>query len=408
MWITREIEATLREVAATRPAVVVTGCRQTGKTSLLTHSFPEHRYVSLDVPTVAGDAETSGAEFLRRHSPPVIVDEVQYAPSLLRHVKADIDAHRDASGRFLITGSQKFPLMQGVTESLAGRGSVLTLHTLSAREFEAWSGEALAAATLLEWMQRGGYPELQARGLDAERFYSDYLATYLERDVRSVLGVRSLRDFDRFMRLCAARTGQLVSYSSLAADLGISPNTVRSWLSVLDASNVVFLLEPYFENLGKRLVKTPKLYFLDTGLCCFLIGARSPRDLAGSPLLGAVFETHVLGQLVRHFANAGRRPDLYFYRDHHGREVDFLIPSAGRFALIECKWSESPSPTQRGFLELESLVGTERILSETIVTPLRGLRPLAGRVDIADSVSLAFLAADRASREVPGPPLAGL
>jgi hypothetical protein len=394
MWIPREIEATLREAAATRPAVVVTGCRQTGKTSLLTRGFAGHRYVSLDVPTVAEDAELSGAVFLQRHPPPVILDEVQYAPALLRHVKADIDAHRNEHGRFLITGSQKFQLMRGVTESLAGRSSVLTLHSLSAREFAAWSGESLAGPSLLEWIQRGGYPELHSRGLDVERFYSDYLATYLERDVRSVLGVRSLRDFDRFMRLCATRTGQLVSFSSLATDLGISPNTVRSWLSVLDASNVVLLLEPYFENLGKRIVKTPKLYFMDTGLCCYLLGARTPHDLANSPMLGAMFETHALGQIVRHFANRGRRPDLYFYRDHYGREVDFLIPSAGRFSLIECKWTESPSPTQRGFAELESRVGKERIVAKTIVTPVRGSRALPGGVRAADSVSLEFLAVE--------------
>lgn len=237
----------------------------------------------------------------------------------------------------------------------------------------------------------GGYPELHSRGLGAERFYGDYLATYLERDVRSILGVRSLRDFDRFMRLCAARTGQLVSYSSLATDLGVSPNTVKSWLSVLNASNVVFLLEPYFENLGKRIVKTPKLYFLDTGLCSYLLGARTSEDLVRSPMLGAIFETHVLGQIVRHFANQGRRREIYFYRYHHGREVDFLIPSAGRFALIECKWAESPRSTHRGFAELESLVGTDRIISQTIVTPERGMRKASEKVAIADSVALEFL-----------------
>lgn len=396
MWIKREIESTLREASETRPAVVVTGCRQTGKTSLLTRAFPDHRYVSLDVPVVGEEAETSGGEFLRRHSPPVIIDEVQYAPTLLRHIKSDIDAHRGEAGRFLITGSQKFPLMAGVSESLAGRSSVLTLHTLSAREFQAWSGETIDGAALLEWIRRGGYPELHACDLDTQRFYSDYLATYLERDVRSVLGVRSLRDFDRFMRLCASRTAQLVSFSSLATDLGVSPNTVRSWLSVLDASNVVYLLEPYFENLGKRIVKSPKLYFLDTGLCCFLLGARAPRDVSNSPLLGALFETHVLGQIVRHFANLGRRPDLYFYRDHHGREVDFVIPSAGRFKLIECKWTESPSAAQRGFAEIESLAGTSRIISKTVVTPLRGARPLSEGVRAADSVGLDFLADDPA------------
>jgi len=391
VWIPRELEATLSETAGTRPAVVLTGCRQAGKTSLLVRTFTDHRYVALDVPTVAEEAEHSGTDFLRRHRPPVIIDEVQYAPALLRHVKADIDSHREDNGRFLITGSQDFSLMAGVTESLAGRSAVLTLHSLSAREYEAWSGTTLDRESLVEWILRGGYPELRSRDLDAERFFGDYLATYLERDVRSILGVRSLRDFDRFMRLCAARTGQLVSLSSLAVDLGVSPNTVKSWLSVLDASNVILLLEPYFENLGKRIVKRPKLYFLDTGLCSYLLGARTQEDLLRSPMLGALFETHVLGQIVRHFANQGRRRDLYFYRDKNGREVDFLIPSAGRFALIECKWAEAPDSGHRGFAELESLVGQERIISKTIVTPERGSRRAVSGVMIADSIGLGFL-----------------
>ena len=391
MWIPRELDATVRQAADSRPAVVLSGCRQAGKTSLLVKTFSDHRYVSLDVPMVAEEAEHSGGDFLKRHEPPVIIDEVQYAPTLLRHVKADIDLHREENGRFLITGSQDFSLMEGVTESLAGRSSVLTLHSLSAREYEAWSGTSLDRAALVEWMLKGGYPELHSRGLDAERFFSDYLATYLERDVRSVLGVRSLRDFDRFMRLCAARTGQLVSYAALATDLGVSPNTVKSWLSVLESSKIVVLLEPYFENLGKRIVKTPKLYFLDTGLASYLLGARTPDDLLRSPMLGALFETHVLGQIVRHFANQGRRHEIYFYRDHHGHEVDFLIPSAGRFALVECKWAESPGVTSRGFAELEALVGPDRIVSQTIVTPDRGSRRTSKIVTIADSVSLAFL-----------------
>ncbi|MCD4751199.1 MAG: ATP-binding protein [Thermoanaerobaculales bacterium] len=391
MWIPREIEKVLLEFAGKRPAVVLTGCRQAGKTSLLTRIFPDHGYVSLDLPVVAEEAEFSGQSFLARHPPPIIVDEVQYAPALLRYLKVDIDQHREDFGRYLITGSQKFPLMEGVTESLAGRASIINLHSLSAREFEAWSGATLERDDLVRWMFQGGYPELHRRDLDPERFYGDYVATYLERDVRSVLNVRSLRDFDRFMRLCAVRTGQLVSYHSLATDLGLSPNTVKSWLSVLEASNIVVLLEPYFENLGKRIIKTPKLFFLDTGLCCFLLGARNEGDLAASPHLGSIFETHVLGQLIRHFANRGRRPNIYFYRDHQGREVDFLIPSAGRFSLIECKWSETPAGRQRGFAELESLVGPDRILSKTVVSSLRGHRRLPNGVNVSDSIALEFL-----------------
>jgi predicted AAA+ superfamily ATPase len=303
MWIPRELDSTLKKAADSRPAVVLTGCRQAGKTSLLVKAFSDHGYVSLDVPIVAEEAEHSGGDFLKRHRPPVILDEIQYAPTLLRHVKADIDLHREETGRFLITGSQDFSLMEGVTESLAGRSSVLTLHSVSAREYEAWSGKTLDRVALPEWMLRGGYPEVHSRDLDAERFFSDYLATYLERDVRSILGVRSLRDFDRFMRLCAARTGQL----------------------------------------------------------------------------------------VRHFANQGLRREIYFYRDHHGHEVDFLIPSAGRFALMECKWAESPGANQRGFSELETLVGHDRILSQTIITPDRGSRRASETVTIADSISLGFL-----------------
>jgi predicted AAA+ superfamily ATPase len=394
MWIKRDIQPSLARIGRTRPAVLVTGSRQAGKTSLLREVFPDHRYVSLDVPMLAEQAEHSGLGFLKEHPPPVILDEVQYAPALLRFIKADIDQHREDSGRFLLTGSQKFGLMQGVGESLAGRVAVIELHSLSAHEYEAWTGDPVDGDRLLEWIVAGGYPEVHARKLDPERFYADYLVTYLERDLRAALQVRSLRDFDRFMRLCAARTGQLLSMNQLASDVGVSPPTIKSWLSVLEASSVVCLLEPYFENLGKRIVKTPKLYFLDTGLACYLAGVHSARDLQRSGLLGALFETHVLGQIVRLFANQGRRPPLYFYRDHQGHEIDFLLPRAGRFQLIECKWAERPAARQPGFTEFAKLVGPERIESATIITSLRGQRDLGNGVRVADSLDLAFLQAD--------------
>lgn len=391
MWIDREISQTIQNLSASRPAVILTGARQSGKTSLLRRVFPDLPYVSLDIPTVAEQAEQSGEAFLRQHPPPLILDEVQYAPALFRHIKADIDQHREQCGRFLLTGSQKYSFMQGVTESLAGRVSVIELHSLAAREFEAWSEEPLQGEALLRWIFAGGYPELRARGLDEERFYADYLVTYLERDVRSVLNVRSLRDFDRFMRLCAARTGQLLSMNSFASDLSLSPNTVKSWLSVLEAANIICLLQPYYENLGKRVVKTPKLYFLDTGLACSLMGMRVAADLAGSAHLGALFETHVLGQIIRHYANRGRRPEVYFYRDHHGREVDFLLRRGDQLHLVECKWAEMPTSATRGFAELEALVGPERIGSRTVVTSGSQPRVLASGVQIMDAVAFDFL-----------------
>ncbi|MDJ0764723.1 MAG: ATP-binding protein [Myxococcota bacterium] len=391
MWIERAIAKTLVDLAHKRPCLVLSGYRQSGKTSLLIKTFETYRYVSLDLPTTAEEAESNGNDFIARNNPPVIIDEIQYAPKLLRYVKADIDANRDDNGRFLITGSQKFHLMERITESLAGRASILELHSLSASEYQRHRGRAFDRDDVANWMIKGGYPEIWSRDLLPARFFSDYLATYLERDVRSVLGVRNLRSFDRFLRLCAARTGQLVSYNAIAGDLGISANTVKSWMSVLEASNVIGLLEPYFENLGKRIVKTPKLYFMDTGLVCFLTGIRNESDLLASPLLGAIFETHVYGQMVRHFTNQGVRPPLYFYRDRNAREVDFLIPHGRRFEIMECKWSSDPSQNQKGFEEITKLVGEERIISRTVITPHGPKRKKPNGVVVAGSVDMDFL-----------------
>jgi uncharacterized protein len=374
MWISRDIERTVADIAATRPAVILTGARQAGKTSLLRKVFPRAQYVSLDLPLLAEEAEESGRQFLGSRATPLIVDEVQHAPKLLRYLKQEIDSRREETGLFFLTGSQKFSLMQGVTESLAGRVAVVELHSLSVAEIERFHGQPADQRRLLEWMLKGGYPELHVRDLDPERFYSDYVATYLERDVRQALQVRSLRDFDRFLRLAATRTGQLLSMNSFAAELGLSPNTVKSWLSVLVASGTVHLLEPFYRNLGKRIVKSPKLYFLDTGLACFLTGIRTVSALQDSALLGAMFETLVLGQMIRRLANAGRRPNLYFYRDHHGNEVDFLIPQGERVRLFESKWSESGRAGTRGFVEVTRLLGEKNIQSRSIVTPVRGSR----------------------------------
>ncbi len=385
MWIDREIISLAGRVQLERPAILLTGSRQVGKTSLLEHAFPAYGYVSLDLPAVAEQADSSGSDFLRRYPPPVIIDEVQYAPGLFRYLKAEIEQHQDSHGQFLLTGSQKFTLMEKVTESLAGRVAVIEMFSLSLREIERFTGEPISRDRLCEWMFRGGYPELVAKGLDPRRFYADYVATYLERDVRQALAVRNLRDFDRFLRLCAVRTGQLLSMNSLAADVGVAVNTIKGWLSVLEASGVVMLVEPYYRNLGKRLVKTPKLYFADTGLACFLAGIDSPQTLRASAMLGALFETLALGQLVRHYANRGDPTRIYFYRDHQGNEVDFVIPVGEKLHLFECKWAETPDPQPRGFVTLAKLLPEGHILSRTLLTPDRGQREVAG-VSIRDCV----------------------
>lgn len=322
------------------PALVVTGGRQTGKTTLLRHLFPAASFASLDLPSAAWQADERSEEFLRSYQEPVILDEVQYAPGLFRHLKVAIDARRSERGRFLMTGSQKFALMHALSESLAGRCAVLELDTLASTEIlAAYSGEEKILAEEILW--RGGFPELwRDREVEPRLFYSSYVATYLERDVRLALRVGSLRDFERFVRACALRSGQLLNLTELARDVGIATTTARDWLSVLEASSQVVLLEPYFNNPTRRLIKTPKLYFRDTGLLCFLLGLENPASLAASPLSGAVWETFVLGQILRARAATGSAGQIFFWRDSHGTEVDFLIEQNARVRLVEAKWTE--------------------------------------------------------------------
>lgn len=364
MWIDRRLSDQVLAAARQFPALVVTGGRQTGKTTLLRHLFPTASFASLDLPSAAYQAEERGEEFLRGHTEPVILDEVQYAPALFRHLKVAIDARRAGRGRFLMTGSQKFALMQSLSESLAGRCAVLELDTLASTEILAAFPDAAIAAEELLW--RGGFPELwRDREVEPRLFYSSYTATYLERDVRLALRVGSLRDFERFLRACALRSGQLLNVTELARDVGIAATTARDWLSVLEASSQVMLLEPYFNNPTRRLIKTPKLYFRDTGLLCFLLAVESPAALAASPLLGAVWETFVLGQILRARASAGSAAQVFFWRDAHGVEVDFVIEQNGRVRLIEAKWAELVAEPRalRSLLAVRDLFG-ERAAAE--------------------------------------------
>ena len=294
MWISRDIEPRLRRSARTRPVVVLTGARQTGKTSTLLRLFPKLGFVSLDLPTEAEQAEKEPQNFLRRHPSPTIIDEVQYAPGLFRHLKVAVDASRARNGQFLLTGSQKFTLMRSVSESLAGRADIVELETLSWAEMRA----ALPQTRLEAAIVRGGFPELEANpDIDHVAFYNSYLATYLERDVRALANVGNLRDFERFLRACALRSANLLNKADLARDVGIAPSTANLWLSTLEASGQVVLLEPWFSNRTKSIVKSPKLYLADTGLLCALLNIRSEEVLSQSPAAGAVWETFVFAQL---------------------------------------------------------------------------------------------------------------
>ncbi len=349
MWIKRSIEDILEAISQETPCILVTGMRQTGKTSLLEHFRPEAKFVSLDLPRNAEEAENSGEQLLDRMGEPVIIDEVQYAPKLFRILKSKIDRERARKGRYFLTGSQRFELMREVSDSLAGRVTIIDLPTLSAAEIERFHGKEVDTPALLDLMWRGGFPELHRDGRNPERFFSSYIASYIERDVRQLVSVRHEREFDRFLRLCALRAGQLTSLNPLAAELGISASTAKSWFDALIATHIISLVEPFHTNLSKRLIKTPKFYFTDTGLQCTLAGIRSKEELQTSVLLGQIFEAHCYGQILRSFQNRAIRPRIAFFRDHFGHEVDFVIEYGNETHLIECKWSENPEWNSKNF-----------------------------------------------------------
>ena len=346
MWIDRQIEPLLLGRAATRPVVVLTGARQTGKTSLVRRLFPDHAYVTLDLPSEAEQAERDPESFLARHPPPLIVDEVQYAPGLFRHLKAAVDRERERPGAFLLTGSQPLGLMRSVSDSLAGRAEIIELEPLSFAEARA----AHPRLGVEEFLVRGGFPELyRNREIEAEGFLRSYVATYLERDLRQLLQVSSLRDYERFLRAAALRSAHLLNRADLARDVGISGSTAAAWLSALEATHQLMVLEPWFANRTKTLVKRPKLYLRDAGLAAFLCGVHSVEALRSSPLAGALWETLVCAEIRRSQSNRRGGWDLHFWRDR-SREADFLLHRAGAFHLADAKWTEHPGGRDAGAL----------------------------------------------------------
>lgn len=370
MWIKRKSEPTLRKMFDQFPAVLLTGPRQSGKTSLLKTLYPESSYVTLDDRSVAAAANTTPEAFLSGFKEPVILDDVQYAPDLFRALKVRIDQHKKP-GRFLLTGSQVFAMMQGVSESLAGRCGILTLSSLSWLERKSSPN----IGSVEDFLFLGGFPELHAGKVEREFWYAAYVATYLERDVRNILNVGDLGDFNRFLRAAALRTSQVLSYSDMARDVGISPATAKKWLSVLVSSGQIFLIESYHRNRGKRLVKSPKLVFADTGLACYLMGFKSKQDILSSPLAGALWETFVTNQIIRHYASQGKRSPLWYWRTPYGQEVDLIIEEGGgKLTAIECKLSEHPTTKDcAGLRALEAFYGKNSIVGSYIAcrTPMK-------------------------------------
>ncbi|HOD29401.1 MAG TPA: ATP-binding protein [Syntrophales bacterium] len=354
--IQRTLSRKLSSLAAQFPVVTVTGPRQSGKTTLTRMVFTNHQYVSLEEPHEREFALTDPKGFLKRFEGGVgvILDEIQRAPDLLSYLQGIVDTGVE-SGRFILTGSQQFYLSAKVNQTLAGRTAIVHLLPFSmdellnrsSRDSWSWNGlpdrSAMPAFDLETMLYRGFYPRIHDQGLAPQDWLAAYYQTYVERDVREVSNIGNLETFQRFVRLCAGRTGQLLNLSSLANDCGVSHTTARQWVSILQAGFIIHLLPPHFINFSKRIVKSAKLYFLDTGLLCYLLRIREPADLTDHAMRGAVFETYVVSELFKAFTHRGEMPPLYFWRDRTGHEVDVLIDTGKKLIPIEIKSGKTVS-----------------------------------------------------------------
>ncbi len=373
----RTLEKTIKEISETFPILLLTGPRQIGKTTLLENCREENRsYVSLDDLEQRSLAKTDPALFLQTHRTPIIIDEVQYAPELFSYIKIHVDRNKK-NGDFWLTGSQKFHLMKGITESLAGRVAIVDMLGLSSREIENNADGSIPFMNADDWLDKarnnigepmqlndiyeriwfGSYPKLISdKKISRELFYKSYMQTYIGRDVKDILNIGNELNFYNFIRATAARTGQLLNYAELARDVDIDTKTAKSWLAVLETSGLIKLLEPYYNNITKRIIKTPKLYFLDTGLCSFLTNWSNAKTLEAGAMNGAIFETYVFSEILKSYWHHGKYPNIYFYRDADQREIDFLIERDGILFPVEVKKTATPSSiAAKSFFVLEKL-----------------------------------------------------
>ena len=352
--IARDIQPCLLDAFRVNPVVTITGPRQSGKTFLARSAFPELSYRNLERPDTRAYAEEDPNGFLAELTGPAIIDEIQRVPSLLSYIQVQVD-EEGANGRFILTGSRQLGMMEAITQSLAGRTALVRLLPLSVHELTQHGLDF----TPTDLLFRGLYPRIWDQHLDPTIALGDYFETYAERDVRQVSEIRNLKAFQRFVRLCAGRVGQLLNLSSLSGDAGVSHTTASHWLSVLEASYIIHRLEPWHANIRKRLVRTPKLYFHDVGLATYLLGIEDPTQLATHPLRGGLFENLVVSEVLKARYNRGRRSNLHFYRDHTGNEVDLLYQIAQHVLPIEVKSGQTVARDAfKGFKALDQIIDT--------------------------------------------------
>ena len=378
-YIPRAIQRIVLEAARSFPAVVVTGPRRAGKTTLLQRLFPDASFVLLEDLDIQARARSDPRSLLEEIRLPALFDEIQNVPELFAYIRTRIDQNPGETGQWLFTGSQEAPLMQGVSESMAGRAAILQLLPFSLSETDRVS------------LLYGGYPEVLAQPAQRGLWFSSYIQTYLERDVRAITNVRDLGTFRRFLALLASRHGQTLNRTDLAAPLGVSVPTIAGWLHILEITGQVILVPPYFENFGKRLIKSPKMYLGDPGLACYLLGITTQAELDRSPFLGALFEGYVAAEILKSQANQGRRKELYHFRDQQGLEVDFLFPSGhGELWTVECKAARTVHPSMAGPLQaLRRSMGNQTPVRSSVVhrpsttaPPARALAPGVEALDL--------------------------
>ncbi len=355
----RSIQSEFLESARSYPVVTIIGPRQSGKTTLAKTTFANKAYVNLEIPEERALATSDPKRFLRQFPDGAILDEIQRVPQLLSYIQAIVDG-QEKNGLFILTGSHQLELQQEITQSLAGRTGMLKLLPLSLAELRSTQ----AHFSLEQQIYYGGYPRIYKNNISPKRFYRDYVQTYVERDVKKIINIKDLDQFQRLLNLCAARVGQVIDYTSMANELGIARDTVKSWLSVLKASFLITTLPPYFENFGKRIIKTPKLYFTDVGLVSYLLGIQEFAQIARHPLRGQLFENLVLLELMKLHYNRGDNTQFYYYRDNHQNEIDILFQQGLHLNAVEIKSTETFNKNL-----LKSLKKFEHIAEPTNIKP---------------------------------------